>query len=528
MSNQNGKKFSEQKHGQAWFYGLWAPQRRKAFVRGVVASAMMLPMWVPAQTSQAGNATSLGVEEAQKYIRDFSIQVSDQQASITGQIFKDCQKQLEIRAFEEASGSQDNFVLLDKGKFKSCMEKHKAESCLTAKQGSCVHVTGPKLTIDGEEAEIHLIQTIDGKDRVSKLATFESERHRAARLEAEKAEAAKAEKEKQARDAQTASRDAEIREKQAARDTASREKQAARAEVRALEKQFESCRKDMNEIELAREAVGQLANLKNLDASAMDEMLAELDKAEIAAFEKKIRKARDADNLDDLEDQLVDFADAKCEQSDRLAEDLESAQDSEDDVEDNSDAIERAEARMERQIDEVAALFHQLAVKRVTLGREDSDEDSRPDPIAENRAAAKTVELARKIDCLPSKTKTELNRIQRDLSVDRCTTIAQQGSAYAFDLQQCMQNVSYGLTMDVQKYCAGSSANGMDCASARRAQVTVSQQIPNLYNQAVKKEQAQAQALYQSFSAPPATATSGMPLLPNTGGSGYSWNGTQL
>ena len=516
MSKQYGKKFGELKQCQTWVSRLWTHENKQAFVRGVIASAMMIPMWVPAQTSQAASATTVSAEDAQKYIRDFEIQVTGDQASISGQIFKDCNKQIEIRAFEEASGSKDNFVILDKGKFKSCMEKHKSESCLTAKAGSCVNVTSPKITLD-DVAEIHLIQTVDGKDQVVKLASYESDAHRLTR-EGE---------EKKARDTAQAQAAAKAQQ-EAARTEDSRQKAAARAEVRALEHQFESCRKDLSEMEMAREAVGQLGNLKNLDASAMDDMLAELDKAEIDAFEKKIRKARDADKLDDLEDELVDFADAKCEQSDRLAEDLDAAQDSEDDAEDSSDAIERAEARMERQIDQVAALFHQLAVKRVNLGRESKDEGSHPDPIAENRAAAKTIELARKIECLPRQTKTELNRIQRDLSVDRCTTIAQQGSAYAFDLQQCMQNVSYGLAMDVQKYCAGAGANGMDCASARRAQMTVSQQIPNLYNQAVKKEQAQVQAMYQSFSAPPATATSGMPLIPNTGGSGYSWNGTNL
>ena len=493
---------------------LLSSTRTRTFIRGLIASALVLPLWVPAGTkSDAG--TTLTEADAKKYIENFRISIDgDNKARIQGQVFSDCLKtkkkplQLEIKEYTDAKGHKA-FNILDSG-YKACVEKtHGTELCATTiKANACQEITSPSIQVD----------VSSGVGSVQLLVVNPSTRQ-ASLVEVARYETPEA----------VAQREETLRV-QATAKVVAEEKQAAKAREerskKALDNQFESCRKSLSEIETARDAVGLIAARDSLDADAIDEMLAELDEAELKLFEKKIKKAKDQDDLDDLEDELADFAEDKCDAREDLADKIEDNEDT------DEDELEMAEDRADRQIDEVAALFHQISVARVEMGREAADDkdSKRPDPLKENRMAAKSLARAAKIDCLPRATKSELSRLQRDLSVDRCLQTAKLGSAYSFDLQLCQQNVMTGLNHDVARYCSGPSANGMECANARRAQMMLGQQIPALYNATVKQEQQQWQALYQSYVNPTQSAsTSTPPLLPpGVGDSSYYWGGSKI
>ena len=488
--------------------------RTRTFIRGLIASALVLPMWVPAGTkSRAG--TTLSEADAKKYIENFRVSIDgENNARIEGRVFGDCLKtkknplQLEIREYTDSKG-QKAFNILDSG-YKACVDKsHPTELCATSiKPDACQAVTSPTIQVDTSSGT-GSVQLLSVNPTTRQASLVEIARYETAETLARRAETLKAE----------AAVEAEARE---SREASSREEWSKKA----LDHQFDSCRKSLSEIETARDAVGLIATRDGLDADAIDEMMAELDKAELKLFEKKIKKVKDQDDLDDLEDELADFADDKCDAREDLADKIEDNEDT------DEDELEMAEDRADRQIDEIAGLFHQISVARVEIGREDADDkdSKRPDPLKENRLAAKSLARASKIDCLPRATKQELSRLQRDLSVDRCLQTARLGSAYSFDLQLCQQNVMTGLNHDVARYCSGPSANGMECANARRAQTMLGQQIPALYNATVKQEQQQWQSLYQSNINPTqSTAASSMPLLPpGVGDSSYYWGGTKI
>jgi|GEM_PF-4205408 len=493
---------------------LLSSSRTRTFVRGLIASALVLPMWVPAGTTSSGG-TTLTEADAKKYIESFRVSIdNDNKAQIQGQVFTDCLRtkqkklQLEIREYVNAEGRKA-FNILDSG-YKACVDKkHSRELCATTTlKNACQEITSPSIQVDVSSG-IGSVQLFV-VDRATRQASL---------VEVARYETAES----------VAKREKTLRVEAAAKVAAEEKKAEKSREERskkALDHQFESCRKSLSEIETARDAVGLIATRDGLDADAIDEMLAKLDQAELKLFEKKIKKAKDQDDLDDLEDELADFADDKCEVRDDLADKIEDNEDT------DEDELEMAEDRADRQIDEIAGLFHQISVARVDIGREEAEgnDSRRPDPLKENRLAAKSLARAAKIDCLPRATKSELSRLQRDLTVDRCLQTAKLGSTYSFDVQLCQQNVLTGLNHDVARYCSGPSANGMECANARRAQMMVSQQIPALYNATVKQEQQQWQALYQSYVIPTQSAsTSTPPLLPpSVGDSSYYWGGSKL
>ena len=461
-------------------------EKAKVFIRGLLASALILPLWAP--VAVASPRGTLNQAEAARYIRGFEIRQAGATAQVAGQVFSECAAHLEVRAEESYQGSQDNFLLIDKGDFKTCMDTHASEDCSIAEEGSCSAVTSPTLSLEGDRGEIHLVSIRDGQRSSETLGSFESSSARTARQAEE-----------------TRRRDAE-----AAQRARTEETRRNQLEVRRLQAEFRSCRDNLSEIETARRAVDGLRSLSVIDLDRASEMLTELDNAEITQFERRIRRADDVDALEDLREELGDFADDKCELADRLEDSY--ASDDETDVDD----YDARRDSLARQVDRTAELYRQLAVRRVALGTTEGAENSGAQSIAANREAAAIVGEAQDIDCLPRNTKRALSNYQRDLAVDRCSTIAQQGSAFAFDLQQCQQNLTVGLQQDVARLCQGPAANGMECASARRAQMVVSQQIPNLARQASQREQQQWQQMQQMMSAPPTNASSGMPLMPTT------------
>jgi hypothetical protein len=492
--------------------------RTRTFIRGLIASALVLPMWVPAGTT-SGAGTTLSEADAKRYIENFRVSIDgENKARIEGQVFGDClklkkKKLLEIREYTDSKG-QKAFNILDSG-YKACVNKrHPTELCATSiDPNACQAVTSPTIQVDTSSGT-GSVQLLDVNPTTLQASLVEIARYETVEAVTRREETLK----KEAAVEEAAVEAAAVE----SREASSREERSKKA----LDNQFDACRKSLSEIETARDAVGLIATRDGLDADAIDEMMAELDKAELKLFEKKIKKVRDQDDLDDLEDELADFADDKCDAREDLADKIEDNEDT------DEDELEMAEDRADRQIDEIAGLFHQISVARVEIGREEAEdnESKRPDPLKENRLAAKSLARASKIDCLPRATKQELSRLQRDLSVDRCLQTAKLGSAYSFDLQLCQQNVMTGLNHDVARYCSGPSANGMECANARRAQTMLGQQIPALYNATVKQEQQQWQSLYQSNINPTqSTAASSMPLLPpGVGDSSYYWGGTKI
>jgi hypothetical protein len=468
----------------------------KGWVNRTLATALVMPWLVPA--ALASN-TPLSLSQARSYIRGLELQVSDQKLTIRGQVFADCNGLFEIRSVSDPN-HPNSFAILDTGGFATCMEAHASQSCILAANGACVDVTR-ELPLTGEGGDIHLLASIsNGLENFERVGSFETDSAQRTRVAAEQARA---------------ERESADRERRA-------EAEARASRIRRLEQKVQGCRGDLDEISEARRAVGALHSLDEVDAERMNELLAELDEAEIEQFQRRIRRADGEDEIEELLEELVSFADSKCDRGEELEDLLDSAR------EEQMDALEEQEEQLARQVDQTAELFRQLAVKRVEVSRDESSEGSTRDPIRANRAAAAIVGEAQEIECLPRNTRRALSNYQRDLAVDRCTTIAQQGSAFAFDLQQCHQNLTAGLAQDVQRLCAGPAANGMECASARRAQMVVGQQIPQLVRQAQQREQQQwqqiQQQMMQSYSAPPATATSGIPLMPPSS-TNLMWSG---
>jgi len=468
----------------------------KGWVNRTLATALVMPWLAP--VALASN-TPLSLSQARSFIRGLELQVSNQTLSIRGQVFADCNGLFEIRSVNDSS-HPNSIAILDKGGFATCMEAHASQDCAFEAADACVNVSSEAIRLHGERGEIHLVSTRDGQRNFESVGSFESDSARATRVAAERAraEGERADGERRA------------------------EAEARASRIRRLEQKVQGCRGDLDEIAEARRAVGALHSLDEVDAERMNELLAELDEAEIEQFQRRIRRADSEDEIDELREELVSFADSKCDRGEELEDLLDSAR------EEQIEALEEQEDQLARQVDQTAELFRQLAVKRVEISREESSEGATRDPIRANRAASAIVGEAQEIECLPRNTRRALSNYQRDLAVDRCTTIAQQGSAFAFDLQQCQQNLTVGLAQDVQRLCAGPAANGMECASARRAQMVVGQQIPQLVRQAQQREQQQwqqiQQQMMQTYSAPPATATSGMPLMPPTS-TNLMWSG---
>jgi hypothetical protein len=131
----------------------------KSWVKGTLATALMLPWMVPA--ALASN-TPLSLTQARSYIRGLELQISNQSLTLSGQIFSDCNGLFEIRSVSD-SRHPNSFAILDKGGFATCMEAHASQDCAFEAADACISVSSDPLQVSGDRGEVHLVSTRDGQ-----------------------------------------------------------------------------------------------------------------------------------------------------------------------------------------------------------------------------------------------------------------------------------------------------------------------------------------------------------------------------
>jgi len=411
--------------------------KRHPLIAALAAALQFAPLGAFASDGE----TLLNYADLNASVKNLQVEAQGNQVRLFGKVFSDCADKLGIQTQSAAPRGILALEVIDKGGFKACQAGHGSASC-TASPGqanTCISLSSldsSRITVPNQDIQIKIHSVNADADRDSEVY------------------------EDLGRSIAFRSSATVLAEARAAQE------QRRAAAIEGYRAQVRSCRRNSEELTLARGALSWLAS-NNIESQAqVSRIRKELDKKELDLLKARVRRAT-SDELSEIEESVVAVAEANCDVSDAAA-----------------------------------LTMREIALRYVNARDAGLDGYDR---------ARETLNRTAELGCLSEANQERVASYLRDLEVGRCNKIAESGLSNNFLLGPCVANLMNNLQNQTMRSCNGSNASLEGCSQAMTA-MRSAQQIPQRAQQ-VEQQRAQLMQQIQQTLAGPASAPG---MLPNS------------